>query len=320
VLFFIGVGWAFGSVHSELVKYLHSRGVVSDILDWGRGYKRDEVSMMGEYYDCVVGVPGETWPLTDNYGISHEKIVVIAHGDYDLRHALDTRPAEEFDRFAGYAVISEYLLRLSAKLGIRRIPKVVKYGVNYRRFFTSVSPELKVVGYGGSMYREDHLGIDWKRGILAQQATEAAGLAFVPAGQFHFLAMPQYYKHVDAVLVASSSEGFGLPAMEAAAAGRLVISTPVGGFPYLASLGGGISAPIEPEEYKIFVTEQLKYYRDHSEKYRDMCREIQCASQQFDWEYTIDDWINLMKSPEDAERPPAGAMDRHLDRCPGPDN
>ena len=35
VLFFTGTGWAFGSVHFELVKYLHSRGLVADILDFG---------------------------------------------------------------------------------------------------------------------------------------------------------------------------------------------------------------------------------------------------------------------------------------------
>src|ERR1700686_1369057 len=120
----------------------------------------------------------------------------------------------------------------------RRIPKVIKYGVNYRRFFTPVSSELKIVGYGGSIHRADHTGVDWKRGVLAREATEAAGLVFTPSGQFHFLAMPRYYARVDAVLVTSLREGFGLPAIEAAAAGRLVISTPVGGFPYLVSKGG----------------------------------------------------------------------------------
>jgi glycosyltransferase involved in cell wall biosynthesis len=251
--------------------------------------------MMGEYYDRIVGIPGETWPLTDNYGIPHEKIVVIAHGEYDLRHALQTRPLEEFDRFAGYGVISEWLLQLSADLGIRRTPKVVKYGVNYQRFFTPVSSALKVGGYGGSMHREDHAGIDWKRGILAQQAAEAAGLVFRPAGQFHFLAMPRYYKQVDAVLVTSSKEGFGLPAMEAAAAGRLVISTPVGGFPYLASRGGGIIAPLDVDEFEEFVIEKLTYYKDHPTEYVTMSRRIQNAARQFDWKYTISQWIELIE-------------------------
>ena len=249
--------------------------------------------MMANYYDYFYGVPGETWPLTDNYGIPHEKIVVVAHGEYDLYHFIETRPREEIDRFAGYAVISEFLLRLSADLGIGRVPKVVNYGVNYRRFFTPVASELKVVGYGGSMHRPDKAGIDWKRGVLAQEATEAAGLVFTPAGSFHFLAMPQYYSQVDAVLVTSLREGFGLPAIEAAAAGRLVISTPVGGFPYMASRGGGIVAPVEANAYKDFVTERLRYYKDHPTEYVEICKKIQEAARYFDWKYVVDDWIAL---------------------------
>jgi FkbM family methyltransferase len=305
VLFFAGTGWAFGSVHFELVKYLHSRGLVGDVLDFGRSYNREEMAMIGDYYDCVVGIVGETWPLTDNYGIPHEKIVAIAHGEYDLQHALETRAPEEFDRFAGYGVISEWLLQLSADLGIRRVPKIVKYGVNYQRFLTPISRELKVVGYGGSMHREDREGVDWKRGGLAREATEATGLVFTPAGQFHFLAMPGYYQQVDAVLVTSLREGFGLPAMEAAAAGRLVISTPVGGFPDQASLGAGITAPFAADQYKEFVIDRLQYYKDHPMEYVEMCNQIQEASKYLDWEYTIDEWIELIKSAKGQAGSPA---------------
>jgi len=75
VLLFIGTGWAFGSVHAELVKFMHSRGVVADMLDWSKGYSQAEMSMMAEYYDFFYGVPGETWPLTDSYGIPPERIL-----------------------------------------------------------------------------------------------------------------------------------------------------------------------------------------------------------------------------------------------------
>jgi hypothetical protein len=307
VLFFAGTAWAFGSVHFELVKYLHSRGLVADVLDFGRVYNRDEMAMMGQYYDCIVGVVGETWPLTDTYGIPHEKIVAIAHGEYDLQHVLEARPPEELDRFAGYGVISEWLLQLSADLGIRRVPKIVKYGVNYQRFLAPLASELRIVGYGGSMHRADPAGVDWKRGVLAQEAAEAAGLVFAPAGQFHFLAMPQYYRKVDAVLVTSLREGFGLPAMEAAAAGRLVISTPVGGFPDQASLGAGITAPLGADEYKEFVIDRLTYCKDHPTDYVEMCRQIQQAARYLDWVHTVDDWIELIKSVEHGDERAAQA-------------
>jgi glycosyltransferase involved in cell wall biosynthesis len=251
------------------------------------------MAMMAEYYDYVYGVPGETWPLTDNYGIPPEKIVVVAHGEYDIYHVLKDRSPEEMNRFANYAVLSDFLVELSAELGIRRVPKVVRYGINYRRFFRPVSSELKIVGYGGSMHRADEIGVDWKRGVLAQEATEAAGLTFTPAGSFHFLAMPRYYGKVDAVLVTSLREGFGLPAMEAAAAGRLVISTPVGGFPHQASIGGGIQAPLDAKEFKEVAIHKLRYYKDHPAEYVAMCNQIQAAAKQLDWEHVIDDWIAL---------------------------
>jgi glycosyltransferase involved in cell wall biosynthesis len=118
----------------------------------------------------------------------------------------------------------------------------------------------------------------------------------MPAGQFHFLAMPQYYQQVDAVLVTSLNEGFGLPAVEAAAAGRLVISTNVGGFPDLATRGGGIVAPLDANEYKSFVIERLLYYKEHPGSYMETCKKIQDAAKGFDWNYTIDDWIELFRS------------------------
>ena len=299
ILFFTGTTWAFGSVHSELVRYLHSRGVVGDVLDWSKGYNPQEMAMMAEHYDYIYGIPGETWPLTDNYGIPHNKIVVVAHGDYDLWHAIEKRPPDEFDRFAEYAVISDYLRQLSIDMGIRRIPKVVRYGINYQRFFAPISQSLKVVGYGGSLHRDDNGGVDWKRGFLAKEAAETAGLAFSPAaqfGQFHFLAMPRYYAQVDAVLVSSSREGYGLPAMEAAAAGRLVISTPVGGFPHQAALGAGISVPVDANEFKRFAIEKLEYYKHHPAEYVAMCERIQEAARGLDWDHVIDEWVAVFPS------------------------
>lgn len=190
ILLFTGVGWAFGTVHSELVRYLHAHGVVADILDWSKSYGRNEMHMMADYYDRIYSVPGETWPLTESYGIPHHKIIVVAHGEYDLQYMLTTRDPNEINRFAGYGVISNFLKQQSIEFGVSRIPQVVKYGINTRRFFSQLPMALRTVGYGGSMHRADPTGADWKRGGLGQQATEAAGPQFAPAGRYHCLAMP----------------------------------------------------------------------------------------------------------------------------------
>jgi glycosyltransferase involved in cell wall biosynthesis len=296
VLFYVQTTWAFGAVHFELSKYLHSRGLIADVLDWGRNYTIDEVRMLADYYDYIVTIPGYGMGLVDTFGLPHEKIMIVAHGEPGLRLALRKRPREEFDRFAGYAVVSEFVRRLSAELGIRRVPKVVRVGINYRRFLSPVSSALHIVGYGG-MIRRDEDGDDIKRGFLVREAAEAAGLMFKPAGQLNFLAMPTYYGQVDAVLVSSSTEGFGLAALEGGAAGRLVISTPVGYFPHMASRGMGIMAPLDPNEYKKFTIEKLRYYEENPAAYVETCKATQKAAKQFDWEYVVDDWIEFFSNP-----------------------
>jgi len=298
ILFYIHADWALGAIHFELAKYLHDRGIVSEVIDWSRNYSGQEIAMLAEYYEHVVTLPGSTWKLTDNYNVAPEKIIVVAHGKYDLQRALQNRPPGEFDRFAGFAVVSEFLFQAAMELGIRRIPKLVRIGVNFQRFRTPVSQELKIVGYGSIMQRVDDAvmpGVDIKRGSLAQEVTEQSGLVFQPAGGFTYLAMPQYYRQVDAVLVASLIEGSPLPPMEAAAAGRLVISTPAGHVPYLASLGAAIIAPTEASAYKQFAVAKLRYFKEHPAEYVETCTAIQRAAAQLDWQYFVDDWIDLFE-------------------------
>src|SRR5205807_3453635 len=130
-----------------------------------------------------------------------------------------------------------------------------------------VPERLATVGLASSYSQKTSLGVEIKRGELAEAAAAAAGLEFKVAGstanQISFHDMPDFYRSVDAVLVPSVTEGAQLPIREAAAAGRLVISTPVGDFPLRASQGIGSVAPIEAHKYKKFVAERLQYYRDN---------------------------------------------------------
>jgi hypothetical protein len=93
-----------------------------------------------------------------------------------------------------------------------------------------------------------------------------------------------------------------LPVMEAAAAGRLVIGTPVGHFPRKAYEGAGIIAPIEPEKFRAFTVATLRHYKENPAAYFDKCRAIQEAARIFDWQYSIAEWIEFIeaaRSPED---------------------
>ena len=154
--------------------------------------------------------------------------------------------------------------------------------------------------YAGSYSHKTRDGLEWKRGELAEAAAREAGLEFKIAGstgnQISFHDMPEFYKSVDAVLVSSLTEGAGLPAREPAAAGRLVISTPVGDFPLLASQGIGIIAPIEAHKYKNFVAATLKHYKESPAEFLQTCRKAQDAAREVDWQYMIGHWIELIET------------------------
>jgi len=124
-------------------------------------------------------------------------------------------------------------------------------------------------------------------------------LSFKVAGstgnQILFHDMPEFYRTVDAVVTSSISEAGPLSVMEAAAAGRLVIGTPVGHFPLKAYQGGGIIAPIEAEKFKAFTIATLKHYKENSALFQDKCRAIQEAARKFDWQYSIGGWIDLIE-------------------------
>lgn len=238
--------------------------------------------------------------LVETYGVPAEKIVGLAHAVLKIRILVGQMGVGIFDRLAGYGVVGYPLFEASAILGVKRHPLVVQLGVNFNEFFAEAPERLTTVGYAGSMSLQSTDGIELKRGALAEEAAREAGLSFKVAGstgqQIPFHDMPAFYKWVDALLVSSVTEGAGLPAREAAAAGRLVISTPMGDFPLRMSEGLGIVAPIESHKYKKFVVEALRHYKENPVAFRDACRKAQDAARQLDWPNVIGDWADLIET------------------------
>ena len=84
--------------------------------------------------------------------------------------------------------------------------------------------------------------------------------------------------------------------MEAAAAGRLVIGTPVGNFPRNAYEGTGIIAPIEADKFKEFTAATLRYYKANPSEFVRKCQDIQKAATKLDWQHMIGDWVELIET------------------------
>jgi glycosyltransferase involved in cell wall biosynthesis len=290
--------WSHGRVYYDLCKQLHRRGYIVDILNWQidhAAYMADLIS----FYDLFMTALDGVRTLTDVYGVPYDRVVALSHHEFDIRMLIEQKGVEVFDKFANYGVVSEYLYCASLMKGVPRVPKVVSLGINFAEFYSKISDRLATVGYASSMSARTY-GIEWKRGELAEAAAREAGLEFSVAGstgnQTSFHDMPEFYRSVDAVLTSSISEAAQLPIMEAAAAGRLVIGTPVGHFPRKAYEGGGILAPVEAGKFKAFTVETLRYYKDNPAAYRDKCHAIQEAARRFDWKYTIDEWVELIEA------------------------
>jgi glycosyltransferase involved in cell wall biosynthesis len=290
--------WSHGRVHYDLCKHLHRRGYIVDILDWQVNHV-DYVSKIIPYYDLFMSACDGVRTLVDDYGIPYDKIIAVSHHELDIRMLAEQKGADVFEKFANYGVVSEFLYCASLMRGVTRVPMVASLGINYSEFCSDISEHLATVGYASSMSVKTY-GVEWKRGDLAEAAAREAGLTFKVAGstgnQMSFHDMPDFYRSVDAVVTSSISEAAQLPVMEAAAAGRLVIGTPVGHFPRKAYEGGGIIAPVEEEKFKTFTSATLRHYRDNPAAYVDKCRSIQVAARKFDWQHSIGEWVELIEA------------------------
>ena len=294
VVFFTETEWAFGVIHYELTKYLFCYGVNATVMPWNKGYTQLEVAELSNAIDYFISTPYGVAILIDSYGVAPEKCIAVAHARMDIECLMTFLP-DNRAQLAAYSVVSDWLKEQSEQLGVERIPSVTPIGINYKSFFDWPSRELKTVGYAGAI-NPDNIHRHIKRPWLIQQAAADAGLDLKIAHGYHnsWVTMPGYYKTVDAVLIASTEEGAGLPALEAAAAGKLVISTPVGIWLARAE-DSGHTVPIEESAFLKETIDWLNYYKNSPEEYQIKCLETQQHARRYDWANVIQHWVELIE-------------------------
>jgi glycosyltransferase involved in cell wall biosynthesis len=294
LVFFTESEWAFGTIHYELTKYLFGHGVNAAVMPWNKGYSQLEVKELSTAIDYFVSTPYGVAILIDSYGIQPEQCIAVAHAVLDIE-CLKTFLPDNVQRLHAYSAVSNWLVEQSLAHGIERKPLYTPIGINYAAFATPPSKELRIVGYAGAI-NPDNIHRHIKRPWLVEQAAKNAGLQFQAAHGYHnsFVTMPGFYNAVDVVVVASTEEGAGLPALEASAAGKLVISTPVG--LWLAKAGSsGHTVPIDEKEFLKSTISHLEYYRDNTTAYRLKCLDTQEHAKRYDWANVIHHWVELLK-------------------------
>jgi len=296
VLFYTQNRWAFGSIHHGLCKELYKHNIYANLLDWTQNYSNEEFSLLNKTYDVFVTNPEAVMTLHSR-GIPLEKIITVAHGQWDLLWAKQNNGTEFYDNLRGYAVISDILKNKSAEFGIERIPNITPLGIHFDTFYENISNNLSVIGYAGQKECFNFFKQEIKRGRLVEDIVRhISGVKLITHGDFNHLCMPGYYKTIDCLIMSSTEEAGGLPIMEASAAGRLVIGTPVGYFEHNSRNGAGIEVPLDEYEFVRKVTEHILYYRDNPREYREKCNNIQqYARENYDWSCVIDSWIHILQ-------------------------
>jgi glycosyltransferase involved in cell wall biosynthesis len=295
VLFYIENAWAFGSIHHGLSKELYKYNICANLLDWNITYTSEEFELLNNTCDLFVTVPQAVLHLHYNYGIPLNKIIAIAHGQWDILLAKHEANIDFYPELHSYAVVSQILKNKSIEFDISVIPKIVKVGIQFDIFYQSIHDSLKDIGYGGAKEKVNFFGEEIKRGHLVEKVvSEIEDLNLVSHNNYNHLCMPAYYNKIDALIMSSTEEAGGLPAIEAAAAGKLVIGTPVGYFEENGKYGGGVLVPLDELGFLNETRKNLLYYRDNPKEYREKCEEIQYyAREHYDWSETIHAWVEL---------------------------
>lgn len=289
LLIYCDTGWSLGQLYSAVAPHLGA-----DFVSWTKWYPPE----FFQKYDRILtlaGPGGRT--LHYSCGVPREKMIVVAHADEDLIQMVRHDGDEGVRQYAGFGVVSDTLACVSLSLGLTRVPTVLRQGISCASYTCEPAERLRTVGYAAVMSRSNAFGVEIKRGELVRKVVEGTGLRFEPAmarGRLTREQMPGYYRSVDAVVCSSLQEGGAMPPYEAAAAGRLVVGTPVGDFPRLALEGMGVMGPLNDEPFAEFLAQTLRYYRSNRRCFQLKCLAIQEASKGRDWSVVVGDWVKFV--------------------------
>lgn len=294
ILFFTDLAWAFGSIHYGLSRFLYEHDVISNVINWSDKYSKSEINFMRSSYDLFVSTPHGGSILNNKFGIPLEKIICVAHAEWDIKSTSLYLNNEFYNNIFEYSVVCDHLVNVSCRNGIMRSPKITKLGIDFNLFYRKVPNKLSTVGYAGAKWGYNFEKNEIKRYDCFLKSLEISGLQKKELEYCIFPSMPGYYESVDAIMITSLEEGAGLPSMEAAAAGRLVLSTPVGYFGHNHDKGAGVLLPLDKEELVNKASGYLKYYSENDKEFVDKCTMSQeFAKENYDWPKLIGSWLSI---------------------------
>lgn len=296
VCFYTEPTWAFGAIHYGLVKHLKQKGITANVLSYFNEYTDREWELLNKTYDVFVTTPCYAPTHLTNRGISPDRIVLIAHGRPDYHYGLKCE--HQWETFRGMAAISPMLIKHAHEIGITTPIKLLQNGIEFDFFYQPHATKLKTVGYAGIWQRKDETdgNEDWKRPFIALEVCNNTSTKFISNLQkLYYQTMPGFYSEMDCLINTSTfRETCGLPIMEAAAAGRLVISANIGIVDHLHE-SPGIIVPEDEDNFIKASTHVINYYKRDDVSFANHCKKAQeFAREHYDWSAVIDDWVDVI--------------------------
>jgi glycosyltransferase involved in cell wall biosynthesis len=294
ILFYTESKWAFGTIHYGLCRELYKHGIYATVLDWDISYSKDEFNLLINKFDSFVTTPPFVLKLHYEYGVPLNKIIAVAHGQWDILLAKKNANFDFYPCLKSFVVISNILKAKCEEWKISVTPKIAETGIHFDLFYNKIPEKLNILGYGGAVETFNFWGEKIKRGNLVKETADDLGMELKTHNFYNFNCMPSYYESIDSLIMSSSEEAAGLPIMEAAASGRLILGTPVGYFEEHAPKGAGILLPLNENDFKKELKRNILYYKDNINEFKQKCLEIQqYAKDNYDWSKKISSWVEL---------------------------
>lgn len=287
VVFFFENEWAFGAVHNELAKHLFKFGISCQILHWAKQYTRQEIQELDKSIDFWITNPYGARDGLMTYGIKPNRIGLILHHPIEIGHLEEVTKNHHF---LGVAAIERSMHNSLLEKGVENVAFLpVRISVDHYRRNSPMPVELKRIGFAGASRRSDPRV---KRFFLVEQAAQNLSMDLRVADTYHnsWITNQSFYSNVDAIVVASTSEGVGLPLMEGGAGGCLVLTSPVGCYEELITPKGADVLPMEDGDFLKALQEKIHSYVQNPKEFRDRCEEIREHAKTYDWSYVIHLW------------------------------
>lgn len=294
--------WAYDSIARALVKHNDDPALELEVFhakDRARDLKKVRKDYDGIF---VLG-----WQLLEPLGFLDRRRTLTgihSHHSFDERATQPDRSVPPprklvklLSRYRGVNAVSRRLAELFAASGLDDVVYTPN-GVDAELFRSTAeirSDGPLRVGFSGSRKH------DWRKGVteFIEPAADVAGVELrvaMPAeGSYVPLEkMPGFYNGVDAYVCASSSEGFSLSVLEAAASGRPIVSTRVGGSEDL--IEDGVNGFLVDRDVDA-IREKLVLLRDDRELARRMgAANRRIVEERWSWDHRAPAWLHFIRT------------------------